>query len=535
VDGQMATRFNANEELKVRLSLPFRMNKFSGYTRLSFNQYAYDAFNYNRFDAVFSGYYKNYSANLSTFANWVDKNDPYFTSNLSISYRMRNGLVFRPSAEYNISNKELMRYKAEIEKRVAKAYLSISYERNLAWKTDNVFVSFRYDLPFARTGVSASYNNNMYSFSENAQGSVAFGDKTVKAGYNSALGKGGILVYPFMDLNQNGVFDEGEPMVLLSNVRVAGGQAVISEKDSIVRISDLNSFVDYIVEFSNTDLENISWRFKHKIYQILVDPNQYKKVYVPVVVVGEYSGMTYLNQGNSHKGIGRILVNFYKKDSETVYAKTLSESDGYIYSLDFEPGEYVARIDSAQLSNLNYTVKPKQIAFTINPSIEGDMVMGGNFVLNSNITPEVTQKDSLPLSGVKADDRIDVINIGIDQNDSDIATQNNSLKDSIGIISDNLTNNKAFQALVWGELCEIPGNYYIQCGAFGNESYAKRLALLIQQNTNFKVGIALHNGLYKVRVECVTTKKSANEIESNLTKIVNDDMLIVIKKYLAKP
>ncbi|MCA1758536.1 MAG: hypothetical protein LC658_02110, partial [Bacteroidales bacterium] len=163
VEGQMATRFNANEELKVRLSLPFRMNKFSGYARLNFNQYAYDAFNYNRFDVVFSGYYKNYSANLSTLTNWVDKNDPYITSNLSISYRMKNGLVFRPSAEYNISNKKLMRYKAEIEKRVAKAYFSISYERNMAYNTDNVFVSFRYDLPFARTGISASYNNNMHS------------------------------------------------------------------------------------------------------------------------------------------------------------------------------------------------------------------------------------------------------------------------------------------------------------------------------------------------------------------------------------
>ncbi|MBK6285278.1 MAG: hypothetical protein IPF54_23870 [Draconibacterium sp.] len=162
-----------------------------------------------------------------------------------------------------------------------------------------MFLTFRYDLPFARAGITASYGNNRASFAESAQGSVAFGgNKTVKSGNNSSLGKGGILFYPFLDLNQNGVFDKGEQMVLLSSVKVSGGRAVISENDSIVRISDLNAFVDYTVEFSNADLENISWRFKHKTYQVLVDPNQYKRVYVPIVSVGEVSGMVYLNKDN---------------------------------------------------------------------------------------------------------------------------------------------------------------------------------------------------------------------------------------------
>jgi hypothetical protein len=48
-------------------------------------------------------------------------------------------------------------------------------------------------------------------------------------------------------------------------------------KRPIIRISDLNSFVNYNVQFSDADLENISWRFKQSSYEILVDPNQYKK------------------------------------------------------------------------------------------------------------------------------------------------------------------------------------------------------------------------------------------------------------------
>ena len=97
VDGQMATLFNANEELKVRFSLPFKMNKVSGYAKLNYQSSLYIVnLHYNHFDAVFSGYYKNFSANLSTLVNWVSENDPYITSTLALSYRMRNGLIIRP-------------------------------------------------------------------------------------------------------------------------------------------------------------------------------------------------------------------------------------------------------------------------------------------------------------------------------------------------------------------------------------------------------------------------------------------------------
>jgi hypothetical protein len=384
VDGQLATRFNANEELKVKLSLPFKTKKVSGYAKLNFFQYAYDAFNYNQGEAVFSGYYKNYSANLSTLANWVDENHPYVTSNLSLSYRMRKGMIVRPSVEYNVSSNELLRYKAEIEKRVAKAYFSISYERNLAYDTDNVFVNFRYDLPFARAGISVSHNNNKLYVAESAQGSVAFGgDKTVKSGNNSALGKGGILFYPFLDLNQNGIFDKGEQMVLLSSVKVSGGRAVVSKKDSIVRISDLNAFVDYTIEFSNADLENISWRFKHKTYQVLVDPNQYKKIFVPVVSVGEITGTVYQDKENKISGLGRITLQIFNQKGNLV-AETLSESDGYYSYLGLNTGNYTVKIDEVQLEKLGYKSMPQLHEFAINEKIDGDIVDGLDFVITKN-------------------------------------------------------------------------------------------------------------------------------------------------------
>lgn len=380
-EGQQATRFNAMEERKVRISVPFKINRFSGFSKLNFSQFVYESFNFNQLDFVYSAYYKQLSVNSSTLVNWVGTNTPFMTTNLTVSYRMLNGLVLRPSAAYSLNDNRLIRYRAEIEKRVSKRYFGASYERNVAAKSDAVFLNFRYDLPYARTGVSLLYSNKNISFSESAQGSLAFGgDNYTNIGNNASLSKGGILFYPFLDLNQNGLLDKGEKMVLLSTVRVSGGTAVISKKDSIVRVSDLNAFVNYNVEFSNNDLETISWKLKHKTYQILVDPNQYKRVFVPIISMGEVNGMVYLNKEDSSEGLGRVTIQIYDEKGKKV-AEVLSEFDGYFSYLGLKPGKYTVRLDDAQLKKLNYQSSLKAHEIFIAVSEEGTIVDGIDFNL----------------------------------------------------------------------------------------------------------------------------------------------------------
>jgi hypothetical protein len=382
VDGQRATIFNANEERKIKLSVPFRYKKINGFFKLDYSQMIYSEFYYNQGNAMVSAYYNQFSANTSLQMNWVGQKTPFITNEMSVSYRMRNGFIVRPSARYNISENSIMSCKAEIEKRISKAYLLLSYEQYFTMKDHYVNLTFRYDLPFARASASVAQSRNKVMTSGSAQGSLAFGgDKYTHVSNNSSVSKGGILLYPFLDLNRNGVFDKGEHMVKLNTVKLSGGRAIYNEKDSIVRIPDLNAFISYTIEFSDKDLESISWRFKNKIYSILVDPNQFKRVDVPVLSVGEVSGMTYIDKNNELKGLGRIILKFLDKSSNIEVAQTLSESDGYVYYLGLEPGDYVACIDSAQLSNLGFTVDPPCREFTIKTSEDGDIVGGLDFIL----------------------------------------------------------------------------------------------------------------------------------------------------------
>lgn len=390
-EGQRATLLDAPEERKIKLSLPFRFKSIIGFAKLDYTKLIYKEFSYDQGNIMLSMYYKRFSANSSTQINWIEQRTPYISSDLALSYRLKNGFNLRSTAQLNLNDGNLMRVKAELEKLIPKGYFSIAYERNILFNDNYITLNLKYDLPFARANITTTHSKNNAAISESAQGSLAFGsgDVYVHKSNNPSVGKGGISLYPFLDTNHNGIFDKGEHMVKVTSVEINGGKVIFSEKDSIIRIPDLNAFTKYIVEFNDNDLENIAWRFKNKKYQVLIDPNQFKHIDIPIIPLGEVSGTISIISDNSKKAIGRILVNVYKKNGTKVLTGTLSESDGYIYYLGLMPGDYTARIDSAQLSNLNLTADPPQIDFTIKQSENGDIVGGINFVLSRK---EITVK-----------------------------------------------------------------------------------------------------------------------------------------------
>jgi len=306
VEGQHATIMNALEERKARLSAPFSFKKMRGFVRFDYTQLVYNTFKYNQTNLMFSAYYKLLSANSSTQINWINRRSPYIISDLALYYRPGRGLTLSPSAQYDACNKTMLSYKVTLEKYIAKGDFSISYERKVSTNTTILNVNFKYDLKFARTGISVSRqkagNTNSEDpfrestvISESAQGSLAFGrgNKQICKSNNSSVGRGGISFYPFLDLNQNGKFDQGESMVKLSPARFMGNK-ITTEKDSILSFSDLTPFTWFTIEFKDKDLENISWRFRKNRYRVLIDPNQFKRVDVPVVPISEITGMAYL-------------------------------------------------------------------------------------------------------------------------------------------------------------------------------------------------------------------------------------------------
>ncbi len=387
--GQKAVLYNYLEEKKVTLSTPFSAGRISGYTKLAYKQNVYPNFRYNMTETLLSAYYKQFNFNLSAYANWLNDRPLYLSTQVTLSYRTRNGYSIRPSAQFNLTDRRPILYKAEIERRFGNnSYVSLSYEDNVAANICSVNFIFKYNLPFAQINTSARASNTGLSSSQGASGSLAFGsgNNRVISSYISNMSRGGISLVPFVDINHNGVFDSDEPYAENLNARVSGGRTTYSDKDPIIRITGLEPFTYYNLELSDAYFENIAWRLENKTYRVMIDPNQFKIIEIPVTPVGEVNGMVGFSKDGVTTGLGRILVNIYDSEGRKVW-ETISESDGYFSILGLEPGNYIACTDSLQLKDLGYTVTVNKAAFTINESVEGDIVSGIEFTLSS---PEIT-------------------------------------------------------------------------------------------------------------------------------------------------
>ena len=374
--------------LNLGFSAPISTKYFSGFTNLSWNRSIYKLYNFDQVNLSASGFYKRLRINSSSSINWTSSNTMQINSVLGMSTRLTNGLAIMSQSTYNITTNKLINTRASLQVKISKINLSASYQRQIASKTNNYTLNLNYMLPFSRFSFSSTYDDENLNLSEAAAGSMTLSENSgiIHTSNNSAMGKGGLLLYPFLDLNGNNKLDKGEKKVFLSYVKVIGAKAVISKKDSIVRIFDLNAFVNYTVKFSDTDLNNIAWRFKHETYKILVDPNQFKRVFIPVVSVGEISGTVSLKKGKSEQGQGRVTLQIFDKKGNKI-AETQSEFDGYFNYLGLKPGKYTVRVDEAQLKNLNYQALPKVHQVTINVSEYGDIIDGLDFTLSEK-TPK---------------------------------------------------------------------------------------------------------------------------------------------------
>jgi len=225
--------------------------------------------------------------------------------------------------------------------------------------------------------------------------------------------------------------------------------------------------------------------------------------------------MAYMKSDNSLKGIGRILVKFYQKGSDIEIAETLSESDGYIYYMGLEPGEYVARVDSEQLANLQMVSSPEVIPVNISASFDGDIVGGLDFTLSPVKQPEPDT--------AKTDTQFELVtNISATPDTAGIPTpiiKNKSLNVAVEKPSDINSKDDVIQAgafnsksdssntgAKWMKETEKPVhtiNIYssvIQVGAFARQENATRAEKKLIKTVGHPVTVIFEDGLYKVRI-----------------------------------
>ncbi|SHF54779.1 Outer membrane usher protein FimD/PapC [Salegentibacter echinorum] len=380
---QTAINFNYLEERKISISTPIRAKNFSMYSRFSLNQIVMPTTEFTTAQLLLSGAIMGISTNLTTYGIYNDRvKKPTVYTSLSQNYRLPYQFLFSPQVQYDFSREQFNNIILEIERPVFdKGFLNLAYENNLLRNAHIFEIGFRYNLNFAQTSLTSRISNQNSNFVQSARGGLILDDQTgyVMASNRTTMSKAALNIVPFLDYNSNGIKDPMEPAVKDLEVKNTFGKLTYNEDRTTLKITELQPYVDILLEIDPNSLDNIAWRVKNEKIKVHTIPNQFQEIQVPIEVLGEIAGMVYFKEDNTLKGQGRIIVNIIDENGKKA-AKILSEVDGYFTYLGLKPGSYTAKIDQQQLENLNYKAS-EAIEFEIKVDEYGDIVDGVEFVL----------------------------------------------------------------------------------------------------------------------------------------------------------
>jgi hypothetical protein len=381
-EGQKAIIYNFREERKIVISKPFVGRTFSLFTRLTLNQIVLPESQYTTTEWLISGALFKVSTNFTTYAIFQPQATPFVYSNLALSFRLPGQLLLTPQVQYEYNASRLMTARIEASKYVFRnAFINVSYEKNFINRINNFTVGLRYDFSFAQVGLSALRSNALTTLVQSARGSLMHNGKAhyTDASNRSRIGTGGVMLVPFLDVNNNGKRDAGESRVYGMKVRSNGGRMITNLRDTSVTITEMEAYENYNLELERNSFDNIAWQIKKPVISIMIEPNQLRLIEVPVSVIGEVSGTVYQMADDEKKGLGRMKVCIFREDG-SMAACILTESDGYFNFMGLGPGKYTAQLDKTQVHNLRMKVTPLSIPFQITKNKDGDVVDGLEFV-----------------------------------------------------------------------------------------------------------------------------------------------------------
>ena len=490
-EDQEAINFNYREERKAMVSIPLRIKNFSAYNRLSFNQLVLPTSSYSTGEWLFSSSVLGVNTNLTTYAIFAGSSDPYVYSNLSLSFTLPWRILLMPQVQYAYTRSRFLTAKIRLDKPLFdRAYLTASYERDFRTRMHMAEIGFRYNFSFAQTGVSARYSRRETTLVQYARGSLITdaGSKYFKAENRPNVGRGGVIIKPFLDFNANGKRDPGEEGAPGLNLRANGGRVDKSENDTVIAILGLEPYTTCFIELDPNSFYSIAWRLPFETLSVEVDPNVMKPVDIPITVAGEASGFVTIERDGKAQGQGRIIVNFYNEKSEQLFS-TLTEPDGYYSYFGLAPGKYFTRVDTAQLSRLGMTCSPDSMGFGIEALIDGDMVDGLDFHLAMEISEPAPEEAPVRT-------RMDTSYIVVHEMVEELMT---------------ITED----------------SWAIQLGAFQQKRYAIRFQEKLRKELGKNVEIVMQDGFHKVRILEIKDREEVDAIIVDLHATGHDVFWVI--------
>jgi hypothetical protein len=163
---------------------------------------------------------------------------------------------------------------------------------------------------------------------------------------------GGASVRVFLDKNLNGVMDADEEAIKGVGFTVNGGNNLVrTGADGIAYLGRLPSHQHIDLAVDPDTLEDPQWQPRQKGVRLVPRPGKVSQVDFAVSTTGEVDGTVYLLDKGAKQPVGDLKLELVDGERKVV-ASMRTAADGYYVITGIFPGDYLLRIDPAQLKRL---------------------------------------------------------------------------------------------------------------------------------------------------------------------------------------
>lgn len=382
--GQQAIANNYLSEIRAAISFPMNYKKINVYSKISCYQIQLPGAKYTTAQAFFTGLIMGVSTNFIINALFIENSKAIWYSNLALAIRLPAKFLFLPQVQYNYNTNSIISLRAELQNPITKkGFLDLYYENNFQNNFQSINIGFRYQLPFANLAVSMNKTSGMTpTIISTMAGSIVHDSHSSFTNFTNtpSVGRGGLILSAFVDLNNNGLRNMGEPKVEGLLFSISGGTRKVNKRDTSVLISNLEGYYYYILKIDKNSFDEIDWKINTGSMKLVIRPNEFRVIEIPISVMSEVSGKIYQQTDKGKITMERIYLEIFNEQNILI-TKILSEADGYYSYLGLPPGTFTIKPDSIQLKKINLQFPPREIKLIVKPSYNGNTYPNIDFTL----------------------------------------------------------------------------------------------------------------------------------------------------------
>ena len=286
------------------------------------------------------------------------------------------GFYFVPETLWDVSKNQFEYGRLQVRKTLFEnAIFNLNYTYSFIAKTHQWAFGLRYDFDFARVGANAAFNQNNFELSETLSGSILFDDYTsgLRFSKRSTIGSAALQVVPYLDINLNGKKDANDQVIQGLGGRLNDGKTGRKLESGLLSFQSLLPYQTYFLQLYTSDFDNVAYQLPKSEFKITLPPNQITYLEVPVQIMGEVSGYAYYDEDGTLYPLAKFEVFILEAKTRKKVARLVTEPDGYFQFLGLPTGQYVAQINTRQLSGLDLDETRSEITFDIENTAYGDI------------------------------------------------------------------------------------------------------------------------------------------------------------------